>query len=296
MRLHQANNLTFRSPGLNLYTLRNEMNARPLQTLREVKNAGYTYIEEVGYEKGHFYGMDPAEFKAVLQDLHLVPISSHQANLNKENVLKILLDLKTAEIPYLVIPTPPLGTYTFDPAPHKNSMNIDAIKLADTLNNWGKIAWEEGIQLLFHNHHDEFVQNVEGTIPMEFILENTDALLVNIEIDLYWTIQAGADLTQYFDQYPGRFKIWHFKDRDHRGRFAPVGQGNIDYATYLASKKTAGMKYAIVEQDNTYNVMSPIEAIKKEPAGNERPRVYIKKILLSLRARYRTHFGNILYI
>jgi len=29
-------------PGLNLYTLRNEMNARPLQTLLEVKNAGYS--------------------------------------------------------------------------------------------------------------------------------------------------------------------------------------------------------------------------------------------------------------
>lgn len=28
-------------PGLNLYTLRNEMKARPLQTLREVKDAGY---------------------------------------------------------------------------------------------------------------------------------------------------------------------------------------------------------------------------------------------------------------
>lgn len=254
-------------PGLNLYTLRNEMNARPLQTLREVKNAGYTYIEEVGYEKGQFYGMDPMEFKAAMQDLDLVPISSHQANLNNENILKILLDLKTAEIPYLVIPTPPLGTYTLDPAPRKSSMNIDAEKLADTLNNWGKIAREEGIKLLFHNHHDEFVKNVDGNIPMQFILEDTDPLLVNIEIDLYWAIQAGADLIQYFKQYPGRFKIWHLKDRDERGRFAPVGQGNIDFATYLASKKTAGMKYAIVEQDNTYDGMSPIEAIKKSLEG-----------------------------
>lgn len=254
-------------PGLNLYTLRSEMNARPIQTLREVKNAGYTYIEEVGYEKGQFYGMSPAQFKAAMQYLGLVPISSHQANLNNENILKILLDLKTAEIPYLVIPTPPLGTYTLDPAPRKSSMNIDAEKLADTLNNWGKIAREEGIKLLFHNHHDEFVKNVEGTIPMQFILKNTDPLLVNIEIDLYWAIQAGADLIQYFQQYPGRFKIWHLKDRDHRGRFAPVGHGNIDFATHLASKKTAGMKYAIVEQDNTYDGMSPIEAIKKSREG-----------------------------
>jgi len=118
-----------------LFTCRNEINVQPIQTLRKVKSAGYTDIEEVGNEKGQFYGMSPAEFKAAMQDLDLVPISSHQANPNKENIIKILIDFKTVEIPYLVIPSLPLKTCIIDPATLKNRTNIDAEKMANTLND-----------------------------------------------------------------------------------------------------------------------------------------------------------------
>ena len=85
-------------------------------------------------------------------------------------------------------------------------------------------------------------------------------------MDLYWVTKAGADPIAYFEKYPGRFKIWHVKDMDKEGRFAPVGMGTIDFAKILAKKDVSGMKYYIVEQDNTFD-LKPLEAIKISREG-----------------------------
>ena len=98
-------------------------------------------------------------------------------------------------------------------------------------------------------------------MPIEYMLENTDPDLVNFQMDLYWVTRAGADPLAYFDKYPGRFKIWHVKDMDEQGRFAPVGTGTIDFARILAEKEKAGMEYYIVEQDMTFDGMEPLEVI-----------------------------------
>ena len=86
-------------------------------------------------------------------------------------------------------------------------------------------------------------------------------------MDLYWVTKAGVDPVAYFQKYPGRFKIWHVKDMDGQGRFAPVGQGKIDFARILANKKLSGMKYYIVEQDMVFDGMQPLEALKISKEG-----------------------------
>ena len=54
---------------------------------------------------------------------------------------------------------------------------------------------------------------------------------------------------------------------DKEGRFAPVGRGTIDFKRILANKKLSGMKYYIVEQDQTFDGMQPFEAIKISKEG-----------------------------
>ena len=86
-------------------------------------------------------------------------------------------------------------------------------------------------------------------------------------MDLYWVIKADADPIAYFEKYPGRFKMWHVKDMDDQGRFAPVSKGKIDFAKILANKKLSGMKYYMVEQDRTFDGLEPLEAIKISHGG-----------------------------
>jgi sugar phosphate isomerase/epimerase len=104
------------------------------------------------------------------------------------------------------------------------------------------------------------VNDAEGIVPIDYLLENCNPKYVNFQMDLYWVTKAGADPVAYFKRYPGRFKIWHVKDMDDQGRFAPVGNGKIDFKRVLDNKKLSGMQYYFVEQDACFNETA-LEAI-----------------------------------
>ena len=131
----------------------------------------------------------------------------------------------------------------------------------------GKKAKKAGLKLLYHNHDFEFMPDENGVVTIDYLLENTDPKIVNFQMDLYWVTKAGADPVAYFKKYPGRFKIWHVKDMDDEGRFAPVGNGNIDFARILAQKEVSGMKHYMVEQDMTFDGLQPLEAIRISHLG-----------------------------
>lgn len=108
--------------------------------------------------------------------------------------------------------------------------------------------------------------DANGEVVIDYLLENCDPEFVNFQMDLYWVTKAGADPLAYFEKYPGRFKLWHVKDMDKEGRFAPVGNGTIDFETILAKKELSGMQSYFVEQDRTFT-MEPLEAIKVSHEG-----------------------------
>ena len=97
---------------------------------------------------------------------------------------------------------------------------------------------------------------------LDYLLEHCNKDYVNFQMDLYWMTKAGADPVAYFEKYPGRFKVWHVKDMDEQGRFAPVGKGTIDFERILTNKEQSGMQHYFVEQDMTFDGMQPMEAIE----------------------------------
>ncbi|MDN3593749.1 sugar phosphate isomerase/epimerase family protein [Zunongwangia endophytica] len=241
-----------------LYTVREEMKKSPEETINEVADIGYLYIEAAGYSDGLFYGLKPKKFKKLLAKYHTKPLSSHQGGVTMENVDQMIADVKKAGFQYFVIPVPPLDNFTFG---GKMGMENDLDLLVETFNTIGEKCKKAGIELLYHNHDFEFKENENGIVPIEYFLENTDPDLVNFQMDLYWVTKAGADPVAYFEKYPGRFKLWHVKDMDEAGNFTPVGEGTIDFERILDKRKESGMKYYIVEQDNTFD-LEPLEAIK----------------------------------
>jgi sugar phosphate isomerase/epimerase len=247
--------------GMTLYTVRDAMKTDPKGVLKKVADIGYKNIEATSYENRKFYGMAPAEFKAYLESLKLVPLSTHQPTVTLDNADEMIADVKAAGFKYFVIPIPPMGHFKYDAATRTLGMSDSIEFVLNVINTVGKKCKAAGIQLLYHNHDFEFKKNAKGIVPIEYFLTHTDPSEVNFQMDLYWVTKAGADPVAYFDKYPGRFKIWHVKDMDIQGRFAPVGTGTIDFARILAKKKASGMKYFIVEQDATFDIQ-PLEAIK----------------------------------
>lgn len=246
--------------GLALYTVREAMEADPKAILGKVKEAGYAYVEAAGYDKGTFYGMAPEAFKAHLEKLGLKPVSTHQASVTLENADQQIAAAKAAGFTYFTIPVPPMGMFTYD---RERGMGMEGSveDLAGILTQLGKKCEAAGLQLLYHNHDFEFKENAQGIVPIDYLLEHTDPKYVNFQMDLYWVIKAGADPLDYFKKYPGRFKSWHVKDMDDQGRFAPVGEGTIDFKRILGQKESSGMVKYFVEQDMTFD-KEPLEVIK----------------------------------
>jgi sugar phosphate isomerase/epimerase len=144
-------------------------------------------------------------------------------------------------------------------------------KMVADWNQVGKIMKESNIQFGYHNHNFEF-DTIEGKVPyFDIFMAELDKDLVTMELDLFWTTKAGQDPVEIIKKYPGRFQLFHMKDMYTKQEpfyttngvtdFAPVGEGIIDFKRILAEKETAGMKYLIVEQDQTKDG-KPFDAIK----------------------------------
>ncbi len=247
--------------GLALYTVRDAMEENPRTTLEKVVEAGYDYVEAAGYQDGKFYTMAPADFKAYAESLGLKTLSTHHSGVTLDNAEQQMADAKAAGFEYFVVPIPPMGLFTFNEETSEMGMTGGVKNLAQILNQLGEKATAAGLQLLYHNHDFEFKKDENGIVPIVYLLDHCDAKHVNFQMDLFWVIKAGADPLRYFEKFPGRFKIWHVKDMDSEGKFAPVGKGTIDFASIYAQKELSGMEYYLVEQDRTFTV-SPLEAIK----------------------------------
>ena len=253
--------------GLALYTLRDELSVQLEQTLKQVSEEGYAYVEAASYKDRKFYGLSPKDFKSLLVSLNLKGISTHQGGVTLDNADQMIADVKAAGFTYFVVPVPPMGMFTYDRETMTMGMKGTAKELLDILNVLGKKCHAAGLQLLYHNHDFELIRNENNVIILDYLLENTDPKYVNFQMDLFWVSKAGVDPIDYFNKYPGRFLICHVKDIYDKGRFAPVGEGKINFKRILAQKERSGMKYYMVEQDMTFDGLKPLEAIKISHKG-----------------------------
>lgn len=240
--------------GLQLYTVRDQLNQDLDGTLKRVAEIGYNSLEAAGYNisDGTFYGIKPKEFARKLKGLGMRLNSSHTA-FEPDVADKVLSDTITAGCKYIVYPH----------LAEEMRRNIDDYRaVAGKLNKLGEAAKKHGILFGYHNHNFEF-QDMGGQIGMDVLLAETDPSLVLFEIDLYWVISAGYDPVDYMKKHPGRFKLWHIKDMTKTDDkfFAPVGTGRIDFERIFAIKELSGMEMFFVEQDQFKN-MGAFDGIK----------------------------------
>ncbi|MER3318379.1 MAG: sugar phosphate isomerase/epimerase [Allomuricauda sp.] len=253
--------------GLALYTLRDNMNADVASTLQQVADIGYGYVEAAGYSEGKFYGMEPSNFKALLNSKGLEPMSTHQRVVDMEETDAMVAAVKEAGFKYFVVPSPPRSLVEVDRETRTMKMKGSLDDFVDFLTELGKKCEKAGIQLLYHNHDMELKMDENGDKPLDYLLKHTDPKYVNFQMDLFWMTRANADPVAYFEKYPGRFKSWHVKDMDQEDRFAPVGEGKIDFKRILDHMEESGMQHFFVEQDRVFDGMEPLEAIKISHKG-----------------------------
>lgn len=233
--------------GLQLYSLRDSINKNVPYTIRRVSEMGYKFVEPAGYSNGKFYGMDPVAFKELCASNKLTVLSSHTGQsvpdaANKAKTMEwwaTCIDAhKAAGAKYIVQPS--MGGTAYK--------SLEGLKAyCDYFNEVGAMCNAKGIRFGYHNHDKEFSTKLDGKIMYEYMLENTDPAKVMFEIDLYWAVVGGANPVDYFNKYPGRFELWHIKDKEEIG-----ASGMMDFAAIWKGAKISGMKYGVVEVER-YN-------------------------------------------
>ncbi len=241
--------------GLQLWSVKEDMGKDAAATVAAVGEMGYTFVEAASYSDGKFYGMDPVEFKELANKNGLNFLSSHtghplpDANTWDETMKwwDVCIDAHNAAgVKYIVQPSMDGKGY--------GSLE-DLKRYCDYFNAVGEKCNAKGIRFGYHNHDKEFGE-VDGVVRYDYMLQNTDPKKVMFQLDLYWIMVGGKNAVDYFTKYPGRFEIWHIKDKKEVG-----ASGVMDFEPIFAAKKKAGMKHIIVEvEDYSY---TPLESVQK---------------------------------
>lgn len=240
--------------GLQLWTVKEDMAKNAKDTLQKIASYGYNQIESFEGKEGMFWGLGHKGFKRYMDDLGMNIISSH-CDISK-NFEQKAAEASEIGMKYLICPYK---------GPQKS---IDSFKkFADEFNKAGEICRKNGIRFAYHNHDYSF-KAVDGQLPQDVMMDNTDKNLVDFEMDIYWVVAAGADPEAYFKKYPNRFRLCHVKDLAHTSKgheSVQIGKGTINFKKILKTGHEHGLKYYIIEQE-AFTGTTPLESAAADAA------------------------------
>ncbi len=241
--------------GMQLWTVKEALAKDPLAVLKHLSASGYKQIESFEGDRGIFWGMKNTEFKKTMDGLGMKIVSAHCDHVN--NFERKAAEAGEIGMKYLICPW--VGPQD----------SLDKYKrLADQFNTCGEIAKKNGIRFAYHNHDYSF-KALNGVVPQDLMIQNTNAALVDFEMDIYWTVAAGVDPIAYMKKFPNRFKLVHVKDlvKLDKGEHESciIGKGTIDYKSLLPQATQQGVQYCIVEQE-AYTGTTELDAAKADAA------------------------------
>lgn len=220
--------------AIQLYSLRTLMEHDPERVLAALASIGYREVELAG-----LFGRTPEEVRAMLDRTGLRAVAAHVGLADLEEGW----DATRAMAEVLAV------RYVVVPWIDERDRSLDGYRrIAARFDRAGSLARDAGLAFAYHNQAYEF-EAVEGVIPYDLLLAETDPDLVLLELDVFWMRRGGRDPHAYFTQYPGRFPLVHVKDMDGAGRMVDVGAGDIDFAAIIASGERAGIRHYILEHD-----------------------------------------------
>lgn len=256
--------------GVQLYSVRDDMEKDFEGTLQKIADMGYEYVEFAGY-----YGRSSAEIKTILDNLGLKCISVHQGlEFFDEKPQEAVDFLKGFGVKYVVIPW------------------YDKAKLAGeawettkaTFNRVSALLKANDMKLLYHNHDFEFEKLPDGRYIHDRIMSEVEG--IDPEFDTCWVHYAGIDPSLKIKEFATRVEVVHLKDfacknlaagpvyalidadgkaqggsqADKGFEFRPLGMGIQNIPEIIAACEASGSEYLIVEQDQSVG-RSPLEAV-----------------------------------
>lgn len=252
--------------ALQLYSVRDDMEADFEGTLKKVKSLGYDGVEFAG-----LFGKSGAEIKKMCEEIGLIPVSAHVPFVDMIADPKLLETYQEIGCQYVVIP---YLTEEYRPGQEKFQEVIEGAKML------GQKAKELGMKLCYHNHDFEFTK-INGEYALDILYKEVSAELLSTQLDTCWVNVGGENPAAYIRKYSGRVEIVHLKDfagsksenmyaligidddkkKETSGsfEFRPLGMGLQDFPAILAASDEVGAKWVVVEQDAPSLGKTPME-------------------------------------
>ncbi len=168
------------------------------------------------------------------------------------------------------------------PIPAMASLDL-VLEFCEKVNDVTQKLKEDGITLYYHNHHVEF-RKYDGKFLLDIIREK--APLLGFELDVHWIQRGGANPLEVIRDYNGKVELIHLKDYrvgelpqeavdalfegdaskfmdsfNNLIEFAELGTGSLPLKEIIEESLSSGVRYLLVEQDDTYGV-DPFESLK----------------------------------
>lgn len=254
--------------GLQLYTLRNQLEADPLATLTAVRDIGYRQVELMDT-------IQLPELLPLIRDLGLQVNSSfinwshvtggweyNQAAKVDYGFERVVADAQAAGLKELVF-----GWWFPQERDSADKYRVTAEKL----NRAGEQCRAAGIQLCYHNHAFEFA-DFDGRTAYDILIEELDPGLVPFELDVFWASLAGVDPVALMRRLDGRIHLLHLKDKKAdvpviktdgpvpEDAYQELGTGVLDMAAIVELAPEIGVKRCFVEQDLS---PAPLDSVRE---------------------------------
>ena len=212
--------------GIQLYSVRDEMNKDVRATLAKMAEIGYKMVEFAG-----FYNYGAEEIIAMLKENGLQVSGIHT------HLPKILQDID-AELAYQKA----IGNKNIILASHDLSTQAKIDEFVALVNEWQPKLEAQGFTLAYHNHSSEFLPNEDGAISFDQMVEKTNILL---EIDTFWAYVAGKDPIAVLEQNRDRIRFIHLKDGTADGVGFPLGMGTAPAAAVYQKAVELGIPMVV---------------------------------------------------
>jgi len=239
-------------PGLQVYSVRNQLGEDFEGTMEVVAKVGYKHIEGYGLgTDGKFLGkISPSHYARVIKDLGMELKATHCSFTSPDKAQQMIDAAVETGLEYMIVP------YT----PDQVRQTADGWKkVAEGYNKLGEMCNKAGIKFGYHNHDFE-LKELDGIIPMELLIESTEAGLVHFEADLFWVTKGGYDPAKLLKKYPGRIQMFHVKDATPDLEGTTVGKGIIDFEKLFQAGKKDALEYYFVEDEREDDPFSNIKA------------------------------------
>jgi sugar phosphate isomerase/epimerase len=237
--------------GLEMYSVRDEMQKDVIASVRRVGQMGYQGVE--------FYSpymqWTPEytkQVRAALDETKMKCWSTHNgaASFTPENIQKAI-DLNGI-----------LGSSYVIMASAGRVQGLDGWKgVADRLTEAQAKLNAAKMNAGFHNHALEFRQ-LAGRMPMEVLAENTPKSVV-LQLDVGTCVEVGVDPVKWINTHPGRIKSMHLKDWSKEKGFRVLfGEGDVKWKeVFAAAEKAGGIEFYLIEQEGSE--FSSVETAEK---------------------------------